>query len=127
LIDLVAQLQDSLSIPSHILVDPLGWGELRKLKVASTYNQSLLGAGTSDAAQMLLSLPVVVNPQVPDYTGIVLDRTVIASAVGPVQVANSEHVLFNQDAVMLRATWRIGHAVVRPERIGTFTIAGGGS
>jgi hypothetical protein len=76
---------------------------------------------------MLLSLPVVVNPQVPDYTGIVLDRTVIASAVGPVQVANSEHVLFNQDAVMLRVTWRIGHAVVRPERIGTFTIAGGGS
>jgi hypothetical protein len=30
---------------------------------------------------------------------------------------------FSSDSVALRATWRIGHAVVRPTRIGTFTIA----
>jgi HK97 family phage major capsid protein len=127
LIDLIAALQDNLSIPSTILVDPLGWGELRKLKVAESYNQSLLGAGTSDAAQLLLSLPVLVNPAVPDYTGIVLDRNAIVSAVGDVKVANSEHAAFSSDSVLLRATWRFGHVVVRPNRIGVFTIAGGGS
>jgi HK97 family phage major capsid protein len=127
LIDLVAQLQDNLSIPSAILVDPLGWGELRKLKVAASYNQTLLGAGTSDAAQMLLSLPVLVNPAVPDYTGVVIDRNAIVSAVGQVKVANSEHAVFASDSVLLRATWRFGHVVVRPNRIGTFTIAAAGS
>jgi HK97 family phage major capsid protein len=67
LVDLVATLQDNLAIPSHILVDPLGWAELRKLKVGgSNTNQSLLGAGTTDAVPMLLSLPVIVDPAVPD-------------------------------------------------------------
>ena len=42
-----------LATPSHILVHPLGWAELRKLKVGSAYNQSLLGAGTNDATPML--------------------------------------------------------------------------
>lgn len=127
LIDLVAQLQDNLSVPSVILVDPLGWGELRKLKVANAYNQNLLGAGTTDAQQLLLSLPVIVNPAVPDYTGLVIDRNAIVSAVGPVKVANSEHAAFVADSVLLRATWRFGHAVVRPDRLGTFTIAAAGS
>ncbi|MDV3130010.1 phage major capsid protein [Mycobacterium sp. 21AC1] len=127
LVDLVAQLQDHLSVPSAILVDPLGWGELRKLKVANAYNQSLLGAGTSDAAQLLLSLPVLVNPAVPDYTGVVIDRNAVVSAVGQVKVATSEHAVFASDSVLLRATWRFGHAVVRPERVGTFTIAAAGS
>lgn len=127
LIDLVAQLQDNLATPSAILVDPLGWGELRKFKVADSYNQNLLGAGTSDAQQLLLSLPVIVNPAVPDYTGVVVDRTAVVSAVGPVKVANSEHAVFASDSVLLRATWRFGQAVVRPERLGTFTIATAGS
>jgi HK97 family phage major capsid protein len=127
LIDLVAVLQDNLSVPSAILVDPLGWGELRKLKVAESYNQTLLGAGTSDAQQLLLSLPVLVNPAVPDYTGVVIDRNAVVSAVGPVKVANSEHAVFASDSVLLRATWRFGHVVVRPSRIGVFTINGPGS
>jgi hypothetical protein len=69
-VDLVATLQDNLAIPSHILVEPRGWGELRKLKVGgSNTNQSLLGAGVSDAVPMPLSLPVIVDPPVPDYSG----------------------------------------------------------
>jgi hypothetical protein len=36
-----------------------------------------LGAGTSDAQQLLLSLPVLVNPAVPDYTGLVIDRNAV--------------------------------------------------
>lgn len=127
IVDLIAQLEANLAVPSHILIDPMGWAELRKLRVGTEFNSSLLGAGTEDAVSRLLSVPVVVNPQVPPYTGIMLDRTTIASAVGPVRVANSEHFLFDQDAVQLRVTWRVGHAVTRPERLGVFTVAGPGS
>jgi HK97 family phage major capsid protein len=128
LVDLIAELQDNLSTPTHILVDPLGWAEFRKLKVGgSNTNESLLGAGTTDAATMLLSLPVLVNRAVPDYTGVVVDRSAIVSAVGPVMVSTSEHQYFVADSIALRATWRLGHVVVRPDRIGVFTIGTGGS
>jgi HK97 family phage major capsid protein len=127
LVDLVAVLQANLSTPSHIITDPLGWAELRKLKVGTSYNQSLLGAGTTDAVPMLLSLPVLVNPAMAAHTGLVIDKQAIVSAVGGVQVANSEHALFEYDSVLLRATWRFGHVVVRPDRIGRFTVATAGS
>lgn len=127
LIDLVAQLEDNLATPTHILLSPLSWAAMRKLRIGSDYNVSLLGAGTNDAAPMLLSLPVVVNPAVPDFTGIVLDRNAIVSAVGPVQIATSMDQYFSSDSVALRATWRTGHVVTRPDRLGVFSIAAPGS
>lgn len=127
LVDLIAQLQVNLSIPSHVLLDPLGWAAFRKLKTGEAYNSTLLGAGTTDAQTLLLSLPVIVNVALPAYTGLVIDRNAVVSAVGPVNVATSSDVYFDSDSVGLRATWRVGHAVVRPDRIGKFTIAGSGS
>ena len=127
LVDLVAVLRDNLSTPTHILVDPLGWGEISKLKTAVDYNSTLLGAGTADTEQRLLGLPVIIDPAVPDYSGVVLDRNAIVSAVGQVQVATSVHQYFSSDSVLLRATWRTAHNVVRPERLGVFTIATEGS
>jgi HK97 family phage major capsid protein len=128
LVDLVAELQDNLSVPTHILLDPLGWAEFRKLKVGGTStNESLIGAGTTDAQQLLLSLPVLVNVALPDYTGLVVDARAIVSAVGAVSIATSSDAYFAADSIGLRATWRIGHAVVRADRIGTFTVSGGGS
>lgn len=128
LVDLVAVLQDNLATPTHILLDPLGWAEFRKLKVGgSDTNQSLLGAGVTDAQAMMLSLPVVVNPAVPDYQGFVIDRNAIVSAAGQVKINTSLDRYFEFDSVGVRATWRIGHTVVRPDRLGTFTIGEGGS
>ena len=127
LVDLIAQLQRNKAIPSRILLDPLGWAEFRKLRIGTAYNQSLLGAGTEDAAQLLLSLPVLVNIALDAYTGLVVDKNAVIAAVGNVQVATSEHAAFQSDAIAVRATWRFGHAVVRPERIGKFTIAQPGS
>ncbi len=48
---------------------------------------------------------MLVNPAAPDYTGIVVDRNAVVSAVGDVKVANSEHAAFSSDSVLLRATW----------------------
>lgn len=124
LIDLIAELEEKLATPSHIIVSPTTWAALRRLKVGGQgVNESLLGAGTTDAQPMLLSLPVLTNIAVPSGAGFVVDQSAIVSAVGPVRVANSEHQYFSSDSVALRATWRIGHAVVRPERIGKFTVA----
>ncbi len=125
--DLIAQLEDNLATPTAIIVDPLGWSEIRKLKIGSAYNATLLGAGTNDTQQQLLGLPVFVNRAMTDYTGVVVDRYAVVSAVGSVRVATSEHQFFSSDSVALRATWRFGHVVVRPERLGTFTIAAPGS
>lgn len=126
LVDLIAELQAEGSMPSHIVVDPVGWAELRKLKTGTDYNSSLLGAGTTDAKPMLLSLPVLINRWASPYTGLVIDKTAVVSAVGDVKIAASEHTYFSSDSVALRATWRIGWNVVRPQRIGQFSIAGGG-
>lgn len=127
LVDLVATLEANGATPTAIVVDPLGWGELRKLKVADTYNQSLLGAGTVDAQPLLLSLPVLRSRFIPAHSGVVVDRNAIAAAVGQVKVAQSEHALFSSDAVQIRATWRIGWNLVRPDRLGKFTIGAIGS
>ena len=127
LVDLISELESNLSTPSAIVIDPLGWGELRRLKVATSYNQSLLGAGTNDATPMLLSLPVYINVGCPQYSGYVLDRNAVVSAVGPVRIAVSEHQFFSSDSVLVRGTWRTGFAVTRPERVGRFSITQPGS
>ncbi len=127
LIDLVAQLESNGATPSHIIVDPLGWASIRKLKTdtASSRNESLLGVGTVDAPKMLLNLPVLVNRFIGAYSGVVLDRNAVVSAVGPVRVATSEHAYFGSDSVGLRATWSIGWNIVRPNWVGSFDLEPG--
>ncbi|KKC04535.1 phage major capsid protein [Mycobacterium nebraskense] len=127
LVDLLAELEVNGAEPTALIVDPLSWAAIKKLKVADTYNQSLLGAGTEDAAPRLLSLPVLKSRFIPPSSGIVVDRTQIVSAVGQVKVAQSDHAAFTSDAVVLRATWRIAWGVPRPERIGRFTVGEAGS
>lgn len=127
LVDLIAVLQANGGNPTHIVVDPAGWAALRKLKTATDSNVSLLGAGTTDATPMLLSVPVIVNAAMPTLTGLVIDKAAVVSAVGPVLVAVSDQRYFTSDSIALRATWRIGQNIVRPDRVGVFTIEGGGS
>lgn len=127
LIDLVAALQANDSQPSMILMGPLGWAQFRKLKDEATSNRSLIGAGTTDAQSLLLSLPVTVNNRITGYQGAVIDRGAIISALGAVEVATSEHAYFSSDSVGIRATFRFGTVLVRPDRIGTFDIATDGS
>lgn len=125
LVDLIATLENNGARPSAIIVDPLTWANLRKLKVGGDQiNQSLLGAGVVDAPPLLLSLPVLRSRWLPPNTGLVADRSQIVSAVSPVEVAVSEHAAFTSHAVIVRATWAVGWAVVRPDRLGKFTVAG---
>ena len=122
LIDLVATLEGNGATPSHIVVDPTGWASLRKFKSGTGSALGILGAGTADAERRLLDLPVLVTPAMTAGSGLVIDSSAVVSAVGDVQVATSPHVYFNSDAIALRCTWRVGWNVVRPDRIGEFTV-----
>lgn len=122
LVDLVAQLEANGSNPTGIILDPLAWASLRKFKTGTGSAVGILGAGTNDATRMLLDLPVTVTNAMPASSGLVIDRNAIVSAVGPVRVDTDESIYFDSDSVALRATWRIGHNIVRPNRIGKFTV-----
>lgn len=122
LVDLIATLESNGSRPTHIVVAPDAWASLRKLKQATGSNASLLGAGTTDAQRLLLDLPVLVTSAVPSGTGLVIDKGAVVSAVGPVMVGRSEHLYFAADSVAVRCVFRFGQNVVRPDRIGTFTV-----
>ncbi|PPJ18430.1 phage major capsid protein [Nocardia nova] len=125
LIDLYAELESNGATPSHIVLDPLGWAALMKLKKATGSNEGLLGAGTETAEARLLSLPILKSAALTAYSGVLLDRTAIISAYGTIQVATSADAYFTSDSVGVRATWRIGHVVPRANRLGTFTVDDG--
>lgn len=122
LVDIVAELEGNDGTPTGIILDPTGWATLRKIKTATGAATSLLGAGTTDSDRRLLDLPVMVSNAMPAGTGLIVDRSAIVSAVGPLRVATSDQAYFTSDSVAVRATWRIGWNVVRPERIAKFTI-----
>jgi HK97 family phage major capsid protein len=122
LVDLLATLAGNYATPSHIVMSPLAWASLRKFKLGTGYQSSLLGTGATDAQRYLLDLPVIVDTSVPTNQGLVIDRNAVVSAVGSVQVANSDQVYFNSDSIGVRCTWRFGQNVVVPNRIGKFSV-----
>lgn len=103
-------------------MSPTAWAALRKLKTQTGSNQSLLGAGTNDAAKTLLDVPVLVNANVPTMTGLIVDRANIVAAIGEVMVAQSEHYYFGGDNIALRVTFRFGAQLVNPTRHASFLV-----
>lgn len=125
LIDLEATVRAAGANPSAWILAPATWAELRKMKTASASNQNLLGAGTDNSEPRLLGIQVKVNPAVPAGSGILIDNSAVLSAVGPVHITTDSSAYFTSDSVGIRATWRTGHTLPRPDRIGKFTIDDG--
>lgn len=123
LADAITAIEENDGTPSHIIASPSAWGALRKLKVGTDRNDSLLGAGTVDLDKRLLGLPVLTTPAVPAGKLLVVDQSAIVSAVGLVMVATSEHYYFRSDGVALRCTWRFGANCVHPDRLAVLQIA----
>ncbi|QKT06067.1 phage major capsid protein [Gordonia sp. X0973] len=122
IVDLIAELEANGATPSLIVLDPVGWAAIRKLKTATGSNESLVGAGVGDAVQQLLDRRVIVSPSMTVSTGLVIDPTEVISAYGDINLATSTDAYFNSDSIAIRATWRLGHVVPRANRLGTFTI-----
>jgi HK97 family phage major capsid protein len=126
LVDLVAQLESSGAKPSHILLSPTAWANIQKLKTGSGSNQYVLGAGAVASERTVLGVPTIVTAALTGATGLVVDKENIVSACGPLMIATSEHYHFNSDSVAIRGTLRFGQVVLRPERLGKFTVAAPG-
>lgn len=129
LIDLEAEVRSNLANPTSWILAPDTFAELRKMKcftgTDTNSNQSLLGAGTENAELLLLGIPVDVRPKMPSGSGLLVDRTQIISAVAGLEMAVDPSYYFGSDNYAIRAVWRTGHVVPRPERIGRFTMAVG--
>src|SRR5690606_26696368 len=125
LIDLVAELETNGATPSHLVLDPLGYAALLKLRKATGSNEGLLGAGVDTPELRVLSLPLLKSNAMTAYSGLVLSASDIVSAVGQVQVATSEDVYFASDSIGVRATVRYGWTLPIPDRIGKFTVDDG--
>lgn len=123
LVDLVAQLESNGATPSGILLAPDAWAAIRKIKTGTGSAATLLGAGTADAEQALLGLPVMTSSAVPAGTGFIYDRASIVSAVSNVEVATNDSAFFTSDSVALRVVFRFGARMVRPDRCATFEVA----
>ncbi len=95
------------------------------LLTAAGWTMSLLGVGATDAQPRLLGLPVIVNKALTGHDGMVIDRSAVVSATGAIDVATSQDAYFTHDSVGYRVTWRIGHTVPRPDRIGKFIVGSG--
>ncbi len=121
--DLLALLETLKAHPSHIVMSPLAWAAIKKIKTQTGSAETLLGSGANAAARLLEGLPVITSPYMTNMTGLIIDKRAIASAAGPIRVAQSEHAYFTSDSLALRATFRFGQNLVHPARIGKFTVA----
>lgn len=122
LVDLIASIEADGGTATHLVVAPSAWASLRKMKTGEGAATSLLGAGTEDAARMLLGLPVLTTPALAPGAGLVVDKTAIMSASGQVMVAVSEDAYFSSDSIGLRATVRFGSVAAKGTRIGKFAV-----
>jgi HK97 family phage major capsid protein len=116
-IDAIAHIEAAGGSASHILMHPLGWAQVQKLKLTTDSNASLVGAGTDSATRQLLNVPVLVDKDAPVNGALVLDRKAILSVYGNVQVATSDDYYFNRDSRALRATFRFGARVANADRV----------
>lgn len=123
LIDVISTVESLGAHPTHILLNPMAWAKLLKIKTQTGSAEALLGAGTNAADRQLLGLPVLVSEFMPADTGLVVDKSAIVSAAGDVRIAVSQDAYFTRDSVGVRATFRFGQNIVRPYRIAKFTVA----
>ncbi|CQD20036.1 phage major capsid protein, HK97 [Mycolicibacterium conceptionense] len=127
LVDAIAAIEGNDGTATNIIAAPDAWASVSKLKTATASNQSLIGAGTETATRSLLSVPVTVSPAMPTGGILVIDRSAIVAAVGAVRLARSEDAFFVNDVIALRATFRLGWDVMRPNRIAKLTTVVSGS
>lgn len=121
--DAVAAIEDDGGTATHLLINPLDWATLSKLPEGTGSNRSLLADVHDVSRRSLAGVPVIVHSAVTQGTALMLDKSEVVGAWGNLELARSEHAFFTDDAIAIRATWRIGWQIVRPARLQKLTIA----
>lgn len=120
--DAITLIETSGGTATNIVTDPATWGHLRKMKVGTDSNVTLLGDAAVQTERTLYGMPVAVTAAMSPGTILILDRSQVISSVGPIRLEQSEHAYFEQDALGRRVTWRIGWNVVHPERLAKLAV-----
>ena len=124
LVDLISTLQTNLSSPSHIVVGPAGWAELRKLKTAAGWNTSLIGGRRHRQPADVAELACACERR-PHRLRRLSPRQKQHRRGGR---SNAPHdAYFKRTQLRRRRTWSVGHKAVRPTRLGKFTVTPAGS
>lgn len=120
-LDKIVDAQTTIAVnggnATTIIASPGAWSNLSKLKAATGSNLSILGTPADATDRRLLGLPVLVSSAMTAGSLIVLDRHAVVSAVGNVLVSASDQAYFSSDSIGLRATFRFGANIVRPDRV----------
>lgn len=107
---------------SSIILDPISWGYLSKLKTQDTSAQPLLGAPANATGRQLSGLPVFTSSQMPTGSGLVIDNSNVLTVAGNLMLAKTPEAFFQYDAIGYRVVLRLGWGVLRPDRLAKFTI-----
>lgn len=105
-----------------IVMDPLSWGQLRKLKTSTGSAQLLLGNPADQTDRRLFGVEVIVSANMPQGSALVIDSKNVLSSSGPITITQSGDFYFDRDAIAYRVTWRFGWTVVHPERLAKVAI-----
>lgn len=122
LVDLISELESNYAAPKFLVIDPLSRAALYKLKAGDASNEGLLSPVTAEPVSAILGLQVIVSPFMPANTGLIVDPGAIVSAYSDVSVAQSTEAKFTSDSTVYRVTARVGHAVVKADRLAKLTI-----
>ena len=117
----IVALQSEDANPSHIVTSPAVWGNLLNLKAAKDSNTPLVGSPSQAVGSSLFGIPLIVSTAVPQGKLFVLDQAQILSVASDIRANSSEGAYFSHDITAYRATWRIGWAMVHPERLAMVT------
>lgn len=105
-----------------IVMDPLSWGQLRKLKTTTGSAQLLLGNPADQTERRLFGVEVIVSANMPEGSVLVIDSKNVLSSSGPITLTQSGDFYFDRDAIAYRVTWRFGWTVVHPDRLAKVSV-----
>lgn len=120
--DAVAAIEADGGQATHLLMNPKDWAALSRIPSGTGSNVSVLAGPHEAAERTLAGVPVIVHAAVAQGKALMLDRSEVVAAYGSMQLARSDDVFFMTDSVGIRATWRIGWNIVRPERLQLLTV-----
>lgn len=121
LIDAIGTVGTNGGTPNAIVMGYDAWAYLLKLKDANKTPVITPDVANSPTPQ-LFGIPVVLNTHAAKNTILLLDSSQIVSAIGDVSLATTDQRYFESDSIGLRATFRFGFGVLRPNRLAKLTI-----
>ncbi|MEE8736894.1 phage major capsid protein [Bifidobacterium subtile] len=117
ILESIAAVTDLGANPTSLIMRHSAWARLQGL--TATDGRPLIQPDVQNVtAPALFGVPVILSKFTPADTIIVNDASNIIASTSELAVARSDDALFAKDAVMLRATMRVGFGIVAPAKLG---------